>query len=54
MYKNDDHPYDNLANFGYKPKMKYNPLINLLYLWLHIKSLKIANSLLFLPPPPHI
>jgi hypothetical protein len=32
------HPEENLAKSGYKPDMKYKPLIILLYFWLHTEN----------------
>jgi hypothetical protein len=36
--KNGNHHKEDFGKFGYKPEMKYNSLINLLYLWLHTKN----------------
>ncbi len=38
MEKNGNHPKEDFGKFGYKPEMKYNSLINLLYLWLHTEN----------------
>ncbi len=36
--KNGNHPKEDFGKFGYKPEMKYNSLINLLYLWLQAEN----------------
>jgi hypothetical protein len=33
--QSDNHPQEDLAKSGYKPDIKYKPLIILLYVWLH-------------------
>jgi hypothetical protein len=38
VFKNGDHPYENLAKYGYALDVEYNSLINLLYSWLHTEN----------------
>jgi hypothetical protein len=41
-------PKEDFGKFGYKPEMKYNSLINLLYLWLHTKNYNGLNTVIWI------